>query len=145
MRRPGGTGPSGRRFCIGEVNVDEVQKEVRFLPVVLTDEERADRAMTLARTISDVNEREAEAKQVAKASKDEVDRLRREVNWLSSIVVSGTEGREVECHWARDDERSLMILIRVDTGEKVDSRAMTDRERQRGLFPRGEAATDFAS
>lgn len=125
--------------------MDEVQKEIRRLPVVLTEEERADRSMRLAQTINDRNDREAEAKRVAKVAKNDVDDLKLRERELAEIVTSGTEDREIECHWARDDARSSMMLIRMDTGEKVDSRAMTDRERQRGLFQRGETTADLAS
>lgn len=126
-----------------------MDKEVRMLPVKLTPEEQRERGVALAAKLGEKCDIEASMKDHAEGEKSKVKAAEKEAIRLSGIVRSGEEPREVECRWTADYETSQMICFRTDTGEQIDSRPMTLKERTRNLFPidggRGAEASDTAS
>lgn len=126
-----------------------MDKEVRMLPVKLTPEEQRERGVALAAKLFEKIECEASLKDHAENEKSKMKAADKEATRLSAIVRSGEEPREVECRWTADYETSQMICFRTDTGEQIDSRPMTLKERTRNLFPidggRGAEASDTAS
>jgi hypothetical protein len=112
----------------------------RKVPYRLTEEERLLRSDELAIATREMYEAEAHRKAVAKELKGKVDELQEKVKELSAIVEEKTELRPTECQWARDDGRKTMVLLRVDTGEVIETRPMTEDElalRQVDLFDSG--------
>lgn len=112
-----------------------MQREERNLTVVLTAEEAAQRSYQMAHAIEEIDSIEYEAKLKATKAKNKIKDLRKDVVKLGRAVLTGTEPRMIECTWNRDEDRQVMELYRTDTGTMVDSRAMTEPERQRKLFP----------
>lgn len=112
-----------------------MQREERNLTVVLTAEEAAQRSYQMAHAIEEIDAIEYESKLKATKAKNKIKDLRKEVVKLGRAVLTGTEPRMIECSWNRDEDRQVMELYRQDTGVMVDSRAMTEPERQRKLFP----------
>lgn len=135
-------------FRMGEVNVD-LTKEVRMLPVKLTADEQRERGVSLATKLGEKLDLELSLKDHAEDEKTKIKAADKEAQRLLTIVRSGEEPREVECRWTADYETSQMICFRMDTGEQIDSRPMTLKERTRNLFPidggRGAEASDTAS
>lgn len=112
-----------------------MDKEIRSLPVELTDDEVRDRAKRLSQKLEERNDIEAELKDYSATQKERMKELDKDTRRLARVVHSGHENREVECFWAPDHERQVMVLWRLDLGTAVDSRPMTMSERQRNLFP----------
>ncbi len=96
----------------------------------LTDEEHKQRAIGLAEvwlnlqymdeTLADLK---AEQKPARKAADDQILRL-------SHAVASREELRQVDCQTEQNLQTLRMTMTRLDTGEVVHDRNMTDKERQ---------------
>ncbi len=123
-------------------------KEVRMLPVKLTAEEQRERGVALSTKLGEKLDLETALKDHSDGEKTKIKNAEKEALRLSTIVRSGEEPREVECRWTADCESSQMVCYRTDTGEQIDSRPMTLKERTRNLFPidggRGAEASDTA-
>lgn len=101
-----------------------------MLPCVLTEEERASRSMGLANEIEIRAQSDLDRKSAMADFKDKIAGHDSLISRLSSIVRSGKEYREVECEDIPNHERKVWDRIRQDTGELVQSYAMTDQDRQ---------------
>jgi hypothetical protein len=112
--------------------------EYRTLPVSLTEEEIKQKGDVLATRIEERDDIEQRRKAAADGFKEELKAINGDINSLARQVRTREEQRIVKCLWERDDSRMSMILVRQDTGEIVESRAMHDDERQTALFS-GEA------
>lgn len=53
---------------------------------------------------------------------------------LLGTIQTGREKREIECYEVPDERRGIMAILRADTKEVIDERALTLEERQ-GKFP----------
>lgn len=75
----------------------------------------------------------------------EIKQLNNQRSALLGTIQTGREKREVQCYEVADERRGIMAIIRNDTKEVVDERALTLDERQ-GKFPfedvRGRQAND---
>jgi hypothetical protein len=117
-------------------------KEYRNLECKLTDDELREKAADVATKRKQANELKAAKKSNASAYKTQIDALDAEIDHGCSVIREKVEARSVECRWIRDDVRKMMACVRTDTGALVDSRQMSDKERQAELFeePKVEAA-----
>jgi hypothetical protein len=106
------------------------EKETRHLSFVLTEDEARERGRELAKVTQAYDEKDAEKKESAKKFKDELEDLDKERCRLQRVLLSGTEDRPVECTWSVDHARGVMRLIRDDNDLCIESRPMTDDERQ---------------
>jgi len=86
-----------------------------------------------AQVIRQIDDVERVKKQAAAEAKESSDRLESELRRLSYIVEREEEDRTVECFWRFDFMKNEKNLIREDTGEVVETKAMTDEERQIAL------------
>lgn len=109
------------------------RKTKRFLKVMLTaDEERhlgKESALQrqLATRITD------EFDGVKADFKSRLERCEAEQNRLSVLLNNGYELRDVECEVISDFKSGQISVVRLDTGEEVEVRPMTEEERQRDL------------
>jgi hypothetical protein len=108
--------------------------EYRTLPVSLTEEEIKQKGDVLATRIEERDAIELRRKAAADGFKEELKAISGDINSLARQVRTREEQRVVKCLWERDDSRMSMILVRQDTGEIFESRAMRDDERQTALF-----------
>lgn len=118
-----------------------IEQFTRELPVRLTDDEKRQRGHDLARAeqeLQDFNDRERKAR-LAELKAKETD-IRARITKLSSIVVTGTEIRQVACRAEADFKNGRAFLFRNDTGERVGDRALSENERQPSLLPAGTEA-----
>lgn len=115
--------------------------KTQSLPVKLTREERELRASQLTETIAKHDQTDGERKAAATSYKAKIDGLNEEIRKLAGAVRSGLEHRDVEVE-ERPTSDFMINIYRTDTTELVDTRSMTDAERDRYaqavLFARAE-------
>lgn len=105
---------------------DREDVETRELQCTLTESELLARGAALAEAelqIERLKLKRADVSAEIKAQRE----LRRE---LAGVIDTGTERRDVRCVWIEDFSKNCFRLIRQDTGEEVDTRAMTADDRQ---------------
>lgn len=111
--------------------------EMRVLKVDLGDDELEARGRELAVVVQDQAGQEAaleKALERHKAEKKELEALLKETSGrlkeLSRSIVTRTVTRDVPCDWRFDLDRKVKFLVRRDTGEAVERKALTDQECQ---------------
>ena len=109
------------------------KKETRELKCVLTDEEILTYSKGLAKKQQDKSQADMEKKAAASFHKEKIERFESEINTVSRNVTNGYEFRDVECEWGYDWADGKARLYRNDTGELVDTRAISEYERQQHL------------
>jgi hypothetical protein len=107
--------------------------EMRPLEVMLTEEELEAVGKLLSSSQIRLRELEAEKKRVMATWKSDIDKIRGQVDELSVKHHSGRMTRMVECEIQRDERQLAIRVVRLDTGEVIEERAMTPDERQVGL------------
>lgn len=108
-------------------------KETRELKCVLREDELKNYSMELARKQQDLAQADMDKKASAAAHKEKMERLASEINTVSRNVVNGYEFRSVECRWEYDWKEGVKRLYRLDTGELVDTKGISEYERQQHL------------
>lgn len=111
----------------------EPESETRELPCELTPAELAARADAMAEAELAVERLKLERGEVSDAIKAQ--RLLRRK--LAGVIDTGIERRDVRCVWTEDFTHNCFHLVRQDTGEVVDTRAMTAADRQENMFGGG--------
>jgi len=104
-------------------------KLFRDLKVKLTDAEWRSYVDAWAREQSKAHETQAEKAEAMSKFKARIETHENTMNDLGEKVRSHEETRAVECFNKPDDTRFVMELYRLDTGELVETRAMTAQER----------------
>lgn len=103
------------------------------LPVKLTPEEEVQRARRLGQLSNDLERHDKEV-QLYKAAKH---RERKPIYaaWqnILRVVSTGMEERDVEITHRKDFAKRVIQVVRVDTGEVVDSHPMDESDMQEGL------------
>lgn len=117
---------------------DERPREVHSLPVILTDEEYKRESEILSEFISQEARLTLEKKQFNKKMTKDIEGVRLEITAQNKIVGSGKKYLPVECAVEFFPKQEKAKIIRLDTGDVVDTRAMTKDERQRNLFKMSE-------
>jgi arsenate reductase-like glutaredoxin family protein len=115
--------------------MQENEQITRFLPCKLTEEEVKAKAVDLATTITDLEDLQDEFEKLKKTMSEQIKSKEKEYKRLAVIVRDKIENREVECYLRRVDDKLIMQVIRADTYEVVQTRPMTDGERQLVMFP----------
>lgn len=109
--------------------------KTRNLAVKLTREEREIRASQLVEEITARNTLELEAKSSAKTYKNKLDDQDTKVRDLHRVLRTNTEYRDVEVYEIPRPGAGMVDIYRTDTNKVVDTREMTETERQVVLFP----------
>jgi len=124
-----------------ETNVRPTSKPTkRNLKVALTAREVADRTSSYFETLNQMEDAIARFKAVKDEHNANVKFLNAQSQRLRHAADSGFEYRDVPCVEHFDFDRHVVIVVRQDTYETVDSRPMTDKERQMPLPAMKEAA-----
>ena len=121
----------------------EVIKDM--LPVALTDEERLQFADELAKANQAVEHAIDEKKYLTGQAGSRVKQAEAHRDEITNIVSSGKEWREVIVHRVFDYDKGILTETRIDTGEVIASRPLTDHEKQGNLLdelPEAEEAAD---
>lgn len=104
-------------------------KIFRDLKVELTDPEWRNYVDAWAREQSKAHETASEKAEVMSKFKARIETHENVMNDLGEKVRSHKETRAVECVEKPDEQRFVMELYRMDTGELVETRAMNSQER----------------
>jgi hypothetical protein len=110
-----------------------VQPIWRELPVPLTDEEKVEYANRVTLLTSEYDAVEAKKRESNAEFTSQLKQIRGHSSRLSLAVISGEEPRVVSCYWSLRPLDCEADLIRSDTSEVVEIRAMTDKEMQLSL------------
>ena len=106
----------------------------KHLECDLTSKERAGYATDLARDTIDHRETKEKAKDVAKDFASSIQSLESSLSRNSRKVSTGKEMRDVECQWIFNFTEGTKHLVRLDTGEILNSMVkVTDNDRQKML------------
>lgn len=111
----------------------------RTLPVRLTQEELIERGWLLGEQRREQRSIEAEKKSANDDFKIRLETCGEESDRLARIVRDKAEPRPVQCYEKRDYKRGVVEVWRTDTGELVDSRVMSEHERQKAITDIDEA------
>jgi uncharacterized protein YydD (DUF2326 family) len=112
----------------------EAEIENRTLTCTLTEAELKAKADELAALVDKHNALVDEKKRISAQYKIKIDALKADLDLAAAVVRDRKEVRSVECRWITDFYRNVVKLVRTDTYEEIESRAMTAEERQRDLF-----------
>lgn len=126
-KRSGVTGPYS----------EEVKLEAfgpRNLRVQLTPEEKAKRAERVTEIISLRDRLDEQAKAAAKEARGTIAKLDAELRSVASELRTGATYRDVPCQRQFHYSSFVVREIRLDTGETIAERAMTESERQLDFF-----------
>lgn len=132
--------------------MDREKNLKKLLLVVLTDDEVRESAARSSRLLGDLEEAKLEEKDAERERKRAVDqlyetqklqdarakceRIETEARRCARVSREGKEERLVECEWQEHGSRE--ILVRLDTGEQIDSRPLTAERRQQELPLEGD-------
>jgi hypothetical protein len=105
----------------------------RSLPCKLTPEEKLQRVEQFAIESERKAQTEIEQQRAKEEFKDRSLAHQHAISALSNAIRSGQELRPVDCEEVPDYGRGMWDLMRLDTGEFVESRGMSDAERQRDI------------
>jgi len=111
--------------------------ETRMLSVKLTDVELLERGHRVAELWHEIRSEEDAKKQAAAESKRKLDALEEESYQLARQISSRSENRPVEVRRDIDYGRGVEEVMRLDTGEIVETRVLTPAERQVELLSVG--------
>lgn len=106
----------------------------RYLKYVFTEEEKKLMGSDLAQKFAIHTEAEGRLKSVSTQIKSEISTIESQMASISEKIRSGYEYRDIECDVEMDYDRGRVVVIRMDTGEIVEDRAMSVDERQKPLF-----------
>ncbi len=110
-------------------------KEIdRMLPVRLSRPELDERSRALASSVDKLADLERRKKVATAAFKLDLDEVLEQQRQLAQAVRDEAEDRLVKCKWVQVFEQRLVQLVRLDTGEIVESRAMSVEELQEEMF-----------
>lgn len=105
----------------------------RNIRCVLTRDEVHAYGQELARSNASKDEVEERKKEVDAQLKAEIESHSTRALYLARKINNGYEYRDVECQVQFDYMKNSAVTIRLDTMETIETRAMTDEERQLGL------------
>jgi len=108
--------------------------ETRNLPVQLSKDEIRLRGEELARKHAEYDDVESARKASQQESKGKLERIEAESRELANTIRTGREYREIEVREVKNVDNLSMDLVRVDTGEIIESRPLRADELQVGLF-----------
>ncbi len=108
----------------------KVERFERNLRVALTDKEIADRANRAAHIIAERDQKDEEREAANKHAKAQIAELEAELRKVSTEVRDRATYRAVSCERAYLFRVGNVTEHRLDTGEQLSERAMSDYERQ---------------
>lgn len=103
----------------------------RELECTLTSEQTRTYSGELARLTQSQAELEDKKKEVTADYKAKIDACISQSRVIARKVSSGKEMRDVECRWDYIWNENIKYLIRLDTFEIIDSKVITEDEKQR--------------
>ncbi len=107
-----------------------VSRDLRCVLTSVEFEQRAHQLATMEKQSGDMKIDHKKRRAEILAEKNEIEgSIRRKAR----DVRTKTEERAVECEWRADFKKNVVELIRTDSGDTIDTRKLTDEDRQRQL------------
>lgn len=128
---------------VGMLNRDTPATEVapatpaafkRELECELTDDDLLIKLSELTSKLTEKDSVEQELKEVSAGYKGRIKTLDREIHSLTRVVTKRQEARPVECRELFNFDGYVVQIMRLDTEEIIETRTMTQRERQQSLL-----------
>lgn len=129
----------GKKLEDGTVVLRKVKKR---LPVKLDDHAVAMAGVRLAQLLQKHGEQEALVKAEKKRLDATVEEIQIDIDAQANNIRTGTVESDVEVEVRADFARSFAEYVRLDTGETIEKRTLTDDERQQKMVFDDEAADD---
>ena len=116
----------------GKQNDDlvKITHEPHRLPCKLNEAQKAETADQLATATQQLESLEYERKASAGDFKSRKEALTERLHKFANQVKEGIAVNSVDCELRLNYSKLTTVLIRLDTGEIVEERAMTDEEKQ---------------
>ena len=109
---------------------EHVERELRDLSVTLNPSQKN----SLGRRLADVHDTIQQLDLAKKAAMAEftsrLKQLAADGAALVTEIITGQAERPVECEICFDHEKATVTVTRTDTGEQIETRPMTDEEKQ---------------
>ena len=102
----------------------------RNCPIALTREEKIAYGKQLADMNENYSEILAERKTANAKFKDRLDELEGRIAFMARVLANGEEWRPVDCTWQYDFASNSKMLVRMDTGQTIETKPITAEERQ---------------
>lgn len=120
----------------------ETRQVTRMLPVALTHDEQRELIQQQYVAEADIEAAGVERKDLGRKLNRRVDDNRKKIAEIKRVIASGRQDREVECEETLDYQAGQVRVHRLDTGELVEERELTQEERlaDLGFEERPEAA-----
>ena len=107
------------------------RKEItKLLRVELTAEEVYEAAARMASAVLSLRETERSKKESLAGYKERIDSARADMAINAELIDKGTREEEIACEQVFDYKLSKMAIFRLDTGDQVEERELTEEERQ---------------
>jgi phosphoketolase len=106
------------------------KKETKLLPCALTQQELLERGQRAAELVNQIASEEEVRSAAGKASKEKINGFEIELRAVGYEIRTKKEMRDVEIERVKDLGRKVEEVIRLDTGEIVETRALAPHELQ---------------
>jgi glutathione peroxidase-family protein len=116
--------------------IEAIQEKVitKRLGCLLSDEERLEFADQLAEANERVESAKSAKKSMMKQMQSEIDVAEAHRDNVNNIVASKTEYRDVDVRVVWNYDKGRIQQVRIDTGEMIVDRPMTQKEKQQNLL-----------
>jgi hypothetical protein len=101
-----------------------------LLPVPLTEEDRAKLAVQYDNYVEELEQLEAEKRNLPKR----IETVKEDLFRIAQRRRTGTKQVNVQCEEQPDYDQGNVRIVRLDTGETIRERIMSDEDRQSALF-----------
>lgn len=125
----------------GQKNDIETRRLTKLLKVMFAVKERLGMGDQMANAVRNIKQAQEELKSVKAQYDSKIKQFEAEIANMSERLNSGWEMRSVECEEIKDFQTGNVITRRIDTGERIEERAMTFEERQQELPFNGKEST----
>lgn len=108
---------------------------LRTIKTPISEEQQFSEFKKIKDIESQIAEKMQELRSVKKSINIEIKKLEKQQKDLINVVRAGVISEEVECEEAIDLENEVIKIARVDTGEVVESRPLTEKEKKVHTIP----------
>ena len=105
----------------------------KFLKYVFTEEEKRGLAENMVRKVTEAEDLEDQKKAVTSEYTAKINSAQAEAQSTAKKLTSGFEMRSVDCEEQLDYDQKKVTTIRLDDGEIVENRTMSNLELQQSL------------
>ena len=111
----------------------EITTITELCKISLTDAEYKDLSIKMGQVCAEISQSEADLTALKSRYKSRIDAGEAKRSEIADIMRVGWEERPIECQLIKNYGSNTISKVRLDTGEQIGCRAMSQEERQRGL------------